>query len=184
VLPLDQFEQQRLVASRAPWVIYETMPADRYDIFAGLSDDELKKRVPPQSVEEYLRHGKDVTTDDAAVRKLGLDETGKPLAPEDTATPAKEVYQRRLRDYAQEFEELSRRRVAMEVAKAETAADIARLTVALSTAKEMQAAKSARGLAEAQLRNGPPARSRRISFDKPQQLRAVTNSVVSASRIG
>jgi hypothetical protein len=141
VLPLDQFEQQRLVASRAPWVIYETMPADRYDIFAGLSDDELKKRVPPQSVEEYIRHGKDVTTDDAAVRKLGLDETGKPLAPEDTATPAKEVYQRRLRDYAQEFEELSRRRVAMEVAKAETAADIARLTVALSTAKEMQAAR-------------------------------------------
>jgi chromosome segregation ATPase len=117
------------------------MPADNYEMFAGLSDDEIKKRVPPQSVEEYLRHGKDVTTDDADVRKLGLDEAGKPLGPEDTATPAKEVYQRRLRDYSREFEEFSRRRVAMEVAKAETTADIARLTVALTTAKEMQAAR-------------------------------------------
>lgn len=138
---LDQFELQRLSTSRGPWVVYETMPVDRHEIFAEMSDEELKKRLPAQSVEEYLRHGKAATKDDEDARKRGLDEAGNPLPPEEMANAAKVVYQRRLRDYAAEFDELKRRRVATEVATAEVKADIERLTVALDTAKQLQASR-------------------------------------------
>lgn len=141
VQPLDQFELQRLTASRGPWVIYETMPSDRPAIFAGMTEEQLKQKLPVQSVQEYIRHGKEATADDDETRKLGLDENGKPLPPEELANAAKVIYQRRLRDYAGEFDELARRRVAMDVATAEVKKDIERLAVALASAKELQAAR-------------------------------------------
>lgn len=137
VQPLDEFELRRLAASRPPWVIYETMPPDRHAIFAGMTDEELKQKVPAQSVEEYLRHGKEATADDDDARKLGLDENGKPLPPENLASAAKVLYQRRLRDYAAEFDELSRRRVAMEVAKEAVDKDMKQLEVALASAEQL-----------------------------------------------
>lgn len=139
--PFNQIELQRLTTSRGPWVIYETMPADRYEIFAGMSDAELKKRIPPQSIQEYLRHGKEAKKDDDASRKLGLDAEGKPLPPDKLAEAEKTLYQRPLRDYDTEFDELHRRRVEIEVATAEVKVDIERLNVALATAKELQAAR-------------------------------------------
>jgi hypothetical protein len=141
IQPLDDFELKRLTASRAPWVIYETMPPDRPAIFAGLTEEQLQQKLPAQSVQEYIRHGKEATADDDDTRKLGLDESGKPLPPEDLANAAKVIYQRRLRDYAAEFDELSRRRVAMDVATEEVKKDIERLAVALATAKEIQASR-------------------------------------------
>jgi hypothetical protein len=141
VQPLDDFELQRLTASNPPWVIYETMPTDRHSIFADMTEDELKQKLPPQSVEEYLRHGKEATADDDDIRKLGLDENGNPLPPEELANAAKVIYQRRLRDYAAAFDELARRRVAMDVATAEVKKDIERLGLALASAKEIQASR-------------------------------------------
>jgi chromosome segregation ATPase len=138
VLPLDDFEQRRLAASRGPWVIYETMPPDRHEIFAGMTEEQLQQKLPKQIVEEYIRHGKEARSDDPDARKLGLDESGKSLAPEDIGKAAKVIYQRRLRDYATEFDELSRRRISMEVSKAAAEADIDRLTAALASAKQLQ----------------------------------------------
>jgi hypothetical protein len=138
VLPLDDFEQRRLAAIRGPWVIYETMPPDRHEIFAGMTEEQLQQKLPKQIVEEYIRHGKEARSDDPDARKLGLDESGKSLAPEDIGKAAKVIYQRRLRDYATEFDELSRRRISMEVSKAAAEADIDRLTAALASAKQLQ----------------------------------------------
>jgi chromosome segregation ATPase len=139
VNPLDGFEQQRLAASRAPWVIYETMPSDRHEIFAGMTEEQLKQRIPAKSVQEYIRHGKEATPDDDEARQVGYDADGKRLPPNQLANAAKRLYQRRLRDYATEFDELTRRRVEMDVARAEIQADIARLTAAVASAKELQA---------------------------------------------
>jgi hypothetical protein len=141
VQPLDPFEQQRLTTSQPPWVIYETMPPDRHAVFAEMTEDELKQKLPASSVQEYIRHGKETTTDDPDARKMGFDENGKPLPYEQLATAPKVVYWRQLRDYAAEFDELSRRRVAMDVAIAAVKQDLARFAVTLASAKEIQAAK-------------------------------------------
>jgi hypothetical protein len=141
VQPLDQFEQQRLTASRPPWVIYETMPLDRHAVFAKMSEDVLKTKLPPSSVQEYIRHGKEATADDPDVRKMGFDENGKPVPFEELASAAKVVYWRQLRNYASEFDELSRRRVEMQVAIADVKQDLATFAVTLATAKELQASK-------------------------------------------
>jgi hypothetical protein len=139
VLPFDQFEQQRLAASNGPWAIYEMMPPDRHAIFAGMSDDEIKQKLPPQSVEEYLRHGKEAVADDPPERVVGFDADGKRLPPDQVDQAARKVYQRRLRDYATEFDGLARRRVVLEVDIAAVKKDIERLVVALASAKELQA---------------------------------------------
>jgi chromosome segregation ATPase len=99
----------------------------------------LRQRIPLQSVDEYLRHGKEANPDDDDARKQGVDADGKLLPPGELANAAKVLYQRRLRDYAAEFDELARRRVDMEVSKAAAQKDIDRLTAALASAKETQA---------------------------------------------
>ena len=76
VLPLDQFERQRLAASRVPWIIYDTMPMDEHDIFAGMTDQQLKQLLPKQSVNDYLRDGKPATADDDPARVVGFDADG------------------------------------------------------------------------------------------------------------
>jgi hypothetical protein len=141
VQPLDPFEQQRLAASQPPWVIYETIPQDRHAVFAGMTEEELKQKLPASTVQEYIRHGKETTADDPDARKMGFDENGKPLPYEQLGTAPKVVYWRQLRDYAAEFDELSRRRVAMDVAIAAVKQDLARFAVTLASAKQIQAAK-------------------------------------------
>jgi hypothetical protein len=139
VLPFDQFEQRRLAASQGPWAIYEMMPPDRHAIFAGMSDEEIKQKLPRQSVEEYLRHGKEAVADDPPERVVGFDADGKRLPPDQVDQAAKKVYQRRLRDYATEFDDLTRRRTNLEVDIAAVKKDIERLVAALASAKELQA---------------------------------------------
>jgi hypothetical protein len=138
-VPMAEFERARLAASRGPWVIYETMPADRHDVFSQMTEEELKKKLPPQSVEEYLRHGKEAGPDDPDERKVGLDADGNRLPPEKLGEAAKVVYQRRLRDYATEFDELGRRRIVMEADIAAVRKDIERLAASNESAKKLQA---------------------------------------------
>ncbi|MEX0612975.1 MAG: hypothetical protein WD738_08915 [Pirellulales bacterium] len=137
-LPMDEFERARLGASRGPWVIYETMPADRHEVFADMSEEELKQKVPPQSVEEYLRHGKAAGPDDPPERQVGLDENGVRLPPDQLAKAAKKIYQRRLRDYATEFDESTRRRIVMVAEIEAVKKDIERLLASLDSANKLQ----------------------------------------------
>jgi hypothetical protein len=139
VLPLDDFERQRLTISKGPWAVYEVMPADRHDIFANLTEDELKQKIPPRSVTEYLRHGKEANADDDESRKVGIDESGKQLPPGQLANAAKVLYQRRLRDYALEFDALAERRAVLLADLEGVKRDIQRLVAALASAKELQA---------------------------------------------
>jgi hypothetical protein len=58
--PLRKFtdaELQRVGKSKGPWVMYDTMPADGHEAFAGLSESELKAMLPEATVTEYLRDG-------------------------------------------------------------------------------------------------------------------------------
>ncbi len=139
VLPMDNFERARLAASRGPWAVYETMPVDRHQIFAGMSEEELRKILPRQSVEEYIRHGKEASKDDDEARIAGFDENGNRILPEQLGEAAKRIYQRRLRDYAADFDELARRRIAMEVDIQAVKKDNERLAAAHTSAKQLQA---------------------------------------------
>lgn len=79
-LPPAQLE--RLTTAKPSWVLYEGMPADNHEAYAGLSEAELKAQLPAATVEEYLKHGKPAAESDAQERIAD----GK--------------YQRALRDYA------------------------------------------------------------------------------------
>jgi hypothetical protein len=143
LLPVHQmqpkdFETRRLAASRGPWVMYETMPADRYELYANMKEDQLKQLIPKQSINEYLRHGKEATADDEPWRKVGFDENGIPLPPDQIGKATKVLYQRRLRDYAAEFDELARRRVAMLADIDTVTKDIAQLKAAGVIAENLQ----------------------------------------------
>ena len=138
LLPND-FEARRLAASKGPWIMYETMPTDRYEFYADLKEDQLKQLLPKQSVNEYLRHGKEATADDSPWRKVGFDENGVQLPADQIAKATKVLYQRRLRDYAAEIEELSRRHISMLAEADAVKKDIDELTAAEDVAKKLQA---------------------------------------------
>ena len=139
VLPLDDFERQRLANSRGPWVMYDVMPIDRYQIFADMSEDELKKNLPPQSVTEYLRHGKPANDADEEWRKAGFDANDKRLPPDKIGDAVKVLYQRRLRDYALEFDQLAKQRAVLMTDLEGVKLDNERLKTALASANELQA---------------------------------------------
>jgi hypothetical protein len=139
VLPLDEFQRRRLATSRASWIIYETMPLDRHEIFAKKTDKELQQLLPKKTVNEYIRDGKPATPDDDPFRVVGFDENNKPLpSGADLSKATKKLYQRRLRDYAAEFDELSRRRIAMLTDRDALNKDIDRLKLAEDAAKKIQ----------------------------------------------
>jgi predicted nucleic acid-binding Zn-ribbon protein len=119
--------------------MYDTMPADRHQIFAGMSEEELKQKLPPQTVNEYIRHGKEAGPDDEALRQAGFDEAEKRLPPDQLAQAAKRLYQRRLRDYAIEFDELAQRKLELLVDIDGIRKDNERLAEALASAKKLQA---------------------------------------------
>jgi hypothetical protein len=138
-LPMDDYERGRLAASRGPWIMYDTMPADRYEVFAGMSEQELRQKLPPGSVEEYIRHGKEPGPDDPELRQAGFDEAGKRLPPDQLGEAARREYHRRLRDYALEFDALSQRRVNLLVSIEAGQKDLERLQSALASANELKA---------------------------------------------
>ena len=139
VLPLDDFEWQRLSGSQKPWMLYEAMPVDRYSLFAGKSEEELRKMIPEQSVEEYIRQGQAAGPDDDEWHRVGFDEAGNQLGPDDLDKAARVEYRRRLRDYTTEFDELARQRVLLLTDVAATIQDNERLQAALKSAQELEA---------------------------------------------
>ena len=78
---LDKDDLQRLSDSTGAWSLYEVLPADRHDIFRGLSRDELEQLLPKESLAEYEKDGQPAAASD----------------PEDRVVHGK--YVRQLRDY-------------------------------------------------------------------------------------
>jgi hypothetical protein len=143
-MALADYERQRLGGSRRPWVIYETMPADQHTIFAGMSEEELRQRLPASVVEEYLRHGQPPSTDDDEYHRAWYDEEGKRVGVEDVAklsaeerSRLREVYHRPARDFAFEFGELAKRIGLLLTTKAALEQDNQRLELALAAARAL-----------------------------------------------
>jgi hypothetical protein len=136
---LDDYEKQRLANSRGPWSMYETMPVDQLELFAGLSEEQLKKLLPEASVEEYIRQGTPAGPDDDEWHVVGFDADENRLGPNDLDKAVKKTYQRRLRDYATDLSELNRRRVILLASIAAVTQDNALLSTALASAKKLEA---------------------------------------------
>ena len=136
---LDDVEKQRLAKSPGNWALYETMPVDQSDIFAGLTAEQLKKILPAASVEEYIREGTPAGPDDDEWHVVGYDEDGNQVGPNDMAKAVKKVYHRRLRDYASEFADLNRRRVMLLRSIEAVSDDNEQLKVALASAEKLGA---------------------------------------------
>ena len=62
---LDEAEINRLVKSdpKLGWSLYEVMPIDKHQAFAGLSEKELKDLLPAASLPEYLKDGQPTDRD-------------------------------------------------------------------------------------------------------------------------
>lgn len=134
---------QRVAQSKGPWSLYETMPADRHELFANLTDEQLKQMLPASSVEEYLRHGTPATDDDDQYHRAGYDEQGRRLGPDDLDKAVKTLYDRQLRDYAYLFAELLRRRVVMTAQHSGLTEDIAKLKAANANGLKLSAHRQA-----------------------------------------
>ena len=84
-LGMSSTELERLAASRGPWTLYEIMPTDGHDVFAGVEEAQLRELLPDAALEPYLRDGQPSAADDPPERVFN----GK--------------FERKLRDYAQLF---------------------------------------------------------------------------------
>jgi hypothetical protein len=145
---LDQRTGNRIARSQQgqggrprPWALYETMPADRHEIFAGRSEEELKKMLPAASVQEYLRHGTKATPDDDEYHRAAYDEAGRRVDL-DSDAKTEERYDRQLRDYAYLFAEAARTRAVMLADRAALTEDIKKLKAAHEIAKKLAALRT------------------------------------------
>jgi hypothetical protein len=142
VQKLDNRTGNRLLRSaqnpQVTWRLYESMPLDRHELFAGKSEEELRQLLPADSVEQYLRHGKQPTADDDEYVKAAFNEQGQRVALDDP-DKTEERYDRPLRDYAFLFSELMRQRTELSTAIAGLTEDINRLKAANESAKLLTA---------------------------------------------
>jgi len=137
VLLIDPRTGQRLAGSQGPWSLYETMPADRHKLYAGLEEEQLRQLLPANSLEEYLRHGTPATPDDDEWHKIGLNENDERVGPENLDQAVKFLYDRPLRDYAYLFSELAQQRVVLQASRQAVVQDLAKLTEALKSAEQL-----------------------------------------------
>lgn len=146
VQALNQFTGNRLlksIQSKTPWSLYELMPADSHELFAGLDEQTLKSLLPASTVEEYLRQGTPAQPNDDDFHKAGFDEAKNRVGPDDAAKAVEWRYDRQLRDYGYLFAELLRRRVVMEADVAALKQQNADLAAAQVNAKKLEAHRTA-----------------------------------------
>jgi len=94
---------QALTQRNFLWRLYEIMPSDRHDLLTSLSEEELRATLPAESVEEYVKDEKPAAPADPPERKIGYKQDGTRALPEEQDQVVKELYVRRLRDYALQF---------------------------------------------------------------------------------
>jgi hypothetical protein len=121
------------------WKLYETMPLDSYELFAGLNEAQLKQLLPAESIPEYLRQGTPATPDDDEYHRAGFDDKGLRVGPDDAANATEWRFDRPLRDYAYLFAELARQRVVMLAQRAGLVEDNNRLKAAEASAQKLKA---------------------------------------------
>lgn len=63
---MSERQLQQLGASRGPWNLYDVMPIDSHDAFAGKSPEDLRKLLVEESVAEHARDGKKADPSDPA----------------------------------------------------------------------------------------------------------------------
>lgn len=136
VLLLGNRERARLSGSQGPWSLYETMPIDRHSLFANVPDEALQQMLPPESVEEYVRHGSESTPDDDEWHVIGVDDEGNRLGPENMDQAVKKLYDRTLRDYAFIFSELAAEKIVAIAKQAAVKEDNEKLVQSLASAEE------------------------------------------------
>lgn len=143
VQQLDATAGKRLLASLQKqgnlWSFYELMPADTHDLFAGMTEEQLKALLPAGTVSEYVRQGTPAQPDDDDYHRAGFDEAGQRVGPDDKAKAVTWLYDRPLRDYSYLFPELQRERVLLLADIAGLKEDIAALVAALASANELKA---------------------------------------------
>ncbi len=142
---LDDRARARIAGTRFPWVLHENMPRDQYpdgpmELFAGMTEQQLRQILPEQSVEEYIRHGTPSQPDDDEANIAGFDATGKPLKPEEWNNNTVRRFRRQLRDYAYLFDELDKRLVGMIADRNALSEDNRQLEQANKSAQQVQAA--------------------------------------------
>lgn len=103
---------QRIVQSNENWALYENLPVDNFDAFAGLDDQQLAALVPAATVAEYRKHGKRAEPGDPQERVVNGN------------------FVRMLRDYDSHFREIDRQRAVLVDSIAAAQNDIAQLTAA------------------------------------------------------
>jgi hypothetical protein len=59
---------KRMQAHAGPWTLHEQMPKDTHQVFAGLTEDDLKGQLPDSSEQEFLRDGQPAAEADPAER--------------------------------------------------------------------------------------------------------------------
>jgi hypothetical protein len=129
----------RSVQAKKPWSLYEQMPADNHEMFAGLSEEQLRQLIPAPSVDEYLRHGTPATEDDDEYHRAGYDEKKNRVGPDNADQAVEFRYDRTLRDYAYLFSEFMRERVVKLALHEALTEDVNRLKAALAAGKALTA---------------------------------------------
>jgi hypothetical protein len=82
--PLTPSDLMKVESTKQPWILYDALPQDNHEAFAGLTEDQLKTFLPPETLAEFAKDGKPATEQDSKDR---IDE--------------QKNYVRQLRDYSQ-----------------------------------------------------------------------------------
>jgi YD repeat-containing protein len=171
VFKLDNRTGNRIVASQKPWELYETMPADKHELFAGLTEEKLREMLPAGSVDQYIRDGQTATADDEAHR-VGYDEQGQRLGANDAAKAVKWVYERPLKDYAYLFAAANRELIELFTERTALIEDGKKLAIAHENAKKLGAIR----LEEQQGLNGD-------SVHMTEDRKAIETQLATVTRI-
>ncbi len=119
-LPLNDEQLQRVGTPQGTWTMYEVMPLDRHEVWTYLDEATIRKLLPDDVEEEYVKDGKPAAADDPPERVVD----GK--------------YQRPLRSYAALFYELDRLRTIDTDRIAAMQKDIEFLKAAVADAQTQQ----------------------------------------------
>lgn len=142
---IDPRTLDKLANSDGPWSFYDTMPADRHNLYDDLAEEQIRElfrgllheELEEEVIEQFVRHGQEATDDDDPLDVIHLDENGNRVDPDTAEKVVKKVYERPLRDYAYLFGELARQKVVLIAELQAVAEDNAKIKVALDSARKL-----------------------------------------------
>jgi predicted DCC family thiol-disulfide oxidoreductase YuxK len=138
---LDNRTGNRLAGSQGPWELYDRMPMDRHELFAGMTEEQLRQLLPEASVDAYIRQGQTVDKP-ANVEAFNptiamFDEQDNRVGPENAANAVRWAFERPLRDYAYLFAAANRIAVALNAEQMALVEDNKKLEASLEIAKKL-----------------------------------------------